>query len=754
MKLTEKHWKAARALLPQNAEKLLLNGQFSPWFLPGDKLVFCKESFQNKEKITRYMLVDCQTGEQRELFDHRLLTQRLRRIGKAPKEGQQLQIEPLGVDEDGTVRFLLPGGDEYQFDGNRLQRVMKMPTEGASLSPDRRWAIATRRHNLQLYDLQNGTSSRITKDGEAHNAYACPIEGDTFFIRHKLEGYAGPAGVEWSPDSRRFLTYRLDEREVKPLYLVQNVPPEGMRPVLHEYRYALPGEPEPKCAFYVGNAETGAVRPVQCPETEVAFLSPTADGYGMLGWSVEGGQGACWRMSRDHKSVETMLIDPETGAVQPLFEESTDGFLFFDFHRLIASHSEKRLSRQTPCFMLSEKLHSLFWLSERDGFMHIYQYDTQNIGQLRQLTQGEFTVCQLLHLDIEGRKLYFTACGREIHTRPYQRYLYAADLDSGETTLLSREKGDHSIVFSPNGKFYTDTVSACDEPQTTTLCRVSPAEGEVPVPLCACDDSGLVKAGMTYPIFFTEKGADGVTDVSGVIVMPARFREGKKYPVVDYYYGGNQSVNQPTTFFDYLNAGFTPALSQLECACVIIDGRGTPLRGREYHQHCYRNMGACAGLEDHVAVINRLCDKYAFMDRDRVGVWGHSGGGFGTLHCMTEAPELYKVGVATGGNHYQELYNADWSERFMGGYDAEALLRQSAGPQVDRLQGKLLLIHGELDDNVHPANTLRVVDELIRADKDFEFLIIPNRHHQLRDMPYYQRRVLEFLANNLHGIKN
>ncbi len=749
MKLTEKHWQAAFAMLPQNAEKELLNGRFTPWFLPGDKLVFKKDRWVKKNKYSQYMLVDCKTGVQKELFDHRKLQVRLRRIGINCEDGELPDIEPLSVDENGAVRFLLSGGDEYQFDDVRLQRVRKELPEAPAYSPDRRWAVTIRRGNLHLHDRLNGLAGRITKDGKPYNAYATRIEADNFFIRHQLEDHVEPCGVAWAPDSSRFLTYRLDQREVQPLYLLQSVPPEGMRPVLHEYRYALPGEPIPTCTLFIGDAVTGAVRPVQCPPLDTPVSVPTA---GMVGWSIESGLAACWRKSRDNKKVEVYLIDPATGNTRLLFTEETDSFLFFDFQRSAGSRPDNR-KHLPPCFLLSEKLHSLFWLSERDGFMHIYQYDTETDGQCRQLTQGEFTVCQLLHLDAEGEKLYFTACGREPHTRPYQRYLYAADLKSGETILLSRERGDHCVYFSPDGSCYTDTVSACDEPQVTSLWRLDAPADAQPVQLCACDDRQLVRQGMTYPIFFTEKGADGETDVTGIIVMPAHFRADKKYPIVDYYYGGNQTYNQPNTFYDYLNAGFATSLAQLECVCVIIDGRGTPMRGRAYHQYCYRNMGDCAGLQDHVAVINRLCDKYPFMDRGRVGVWGHSGGGFATLHCMVDAPELYKVGVASGGNHYQELYNAGWAERFMGGYDAKTLWAQSIAPRLKRLEGKLLLIHGELDDNVHPGNTLRVVDELIRLDKDFDMLIIPNRHHQLRDMPYYQRRVLEFLAVNLHALR-
>ena len=182
---------------------------------------------------------------------------------------------------------------------------------------------------------------------------------------------------------------------------------------------------------------------------------------------------------------------------------------------------------------------------------------------------------------------------------------------------------------------------------------------------------------------------------------------------------------------------------------VIIDGRGTPLRTKDFHHYCYNNMGDCAGLEDHVAVIKALCKRYDFIDPERIGVWGHSGGGFATFHCLIDHPEIYKVGVSTGGNHSQEIYSAEWSERYMGAFKRELWEKQNAEYHAERLEGKLLLMHGELDDNVHPASTLRVVDALIKADKDFDLLIMPGRHHTMRDSDYYRRRVLEYFAKNL-----
>ena len=252
----------------------------------------------------------------------------------------------------------------------------------------------------------------------------------------------------------------------------------------------------------------------------------------------------------------------------------------------------------------------------------------------------------------------------------------------------------------------------------------------------------------TAPKF--EKGADGVTDIYGVMFLPNDFEKGKKYPVTEYYYGGNQTTRAPKTFEETQDTlGFTPCFSAMGFITVIIDGRGTPLRTKDFHHYCYNNMGDCAGLEDHVAVIKALCKRYDFIDPERIGVWGHSGGGFATFHCLIDHPEIYKAGVSTGGNHSQEIYSAEWSERYMGAFKRELWEKQNAEYHAERLEGKLLLMHGELDDNVHPASTLRVVDALIKADKDFDLLIMPGRHHTMRDSDYYRRRVLEYFAKNL-----
>lgn len=694
MKLSDELLARAMRLMPQNAAKLVANATFAPVFTGNDRFVYCKEYFQEDKKLSVYTEVSLSTGEQRELPDY---------------------TPP--VPETDCVR-----------------------------SPDGSRAAFVRDCNLFVRDCASGAERQLTFDGCLHNAYASRSEGDTEFVRDTIAGKVPMPYVIWSPDSRRLFAHRLDERAVKELHLLQNVPEDGLRPRLYTYRYAFAGDEQvPQCHYYVIDTDTAESRPVQIPpdesgETPSYASSPKAE------W-ISNDELLCLRMQRDFLRAEVYFVCAQTGEATLFFAEESDSFLFFD------RQSGEHYTPETPAwqkklFRWSPSRQCLYWLSERDGWFHLWAHP--RTGEPRLLTPGDYQVRELLYLDEAAGKLYVTASGREVNTLVYNRYLYSVDLEKGELTLLSRCKGDHTVYFSPDGAYYTDTASSCDEPQTTTLWRTADITPVAEV--CTTDAERLYEAGLTFPIPFCEKAADGVTDIYGVFIMPAGFDGTKKYPVVDYYYGGNQMCNVPASFADYaLGRSFAAPLSQLELVTVILDGRGTPHRSRAFHADCFRNIGSCAGLDDHEAVLRALCEKYAFMDGERIGVWGHSGGGFATLHCMTRKPDLYKVGVATGGNHLQEMYSAGWGERFMGGFDAAAFAAQRADLLAHNLRGKLLLMHGELDDNVHPANTMRVADALMRADKDFDFLLFPNHYHTLRETPYYQRRVITYLYENLYA---
>ncbi|MCL2498286.1 MAG: S9 family peptidase, partial [Symbiobacteriaceae bacterium] len=299
--------------------------------------------------------------------------------------------------------------------------------------------------------------------------------------------------------------------------------------------------------------------------------------------------------------------------------------------------------------------------------------------------------------------------------------------------------------FSPTGESYVDVLTESDLPPVATLHHLPKSTS---YPLVTCDIGRLEAIGYTQPQRFHLKGADGSSDIYGIILMPT-VAQGEKLRLVEYIYGGNQTAVVPHTFYSVLQSGFIQSLAALGLAVIVIDGRGTPLRGKSFHDHCYQNQGACAGIEDHVAVIRQLAQLYPQLDCSQIGVWGHSGGGFATLHCMVKYPDLYAYGLSSGGNHAQEIYTSHWSERYMGTFDPQIWDAQRAEHLVANLTGKLFLLHGEMDDNVHPASTMRIVDALIKADKDFEFLIMPNLHHALRPSPYYRRKILEFFNRHL-----
>ena len=695
MKLPAEALARAMALMPQNAAKLIANASFEPRFSDDGHFIYKNERLiEGREKSAVYTEVTLETGEQRPLADD----------------------TPPAAETD-----CVP-------------------------SPDGAYTAFVRDYNLFVRECATEKETQLTFDGCAHFAYASRSEGDTEFVRDAIAGKTPLPAVVWSPDSKRLFTHRLDERGVAELHLVQNVPQDGVRPRLYTYRYPFAGDEQvAQCYFYIADVARGVCYPVDIPPDVSGGAMPSAEQP--AGEWISNDELLCCRMERGFRRAYVYRVDGATGAATRFFTEESESFLFFDFH-INSHHSPVTPAWQRRVFWWSHKRDCLYWLSERAGWFQIYEYP--RTGAPRLLTPGEYTVREIVCLDEQNGWLYFTASGREMNTLPYYRYLYRLDMESGEITLQSRSKGDHTVFFSRDGRYYTDTVSTCDEPQTTTLWRA--ADNTPIAEVCAADAEPLYDAGLTFPIPFCEKGADGETDIYGVFVMPAGFDGVKKYPVVDYYYGGNQMSNVPYTFTDYaLGRSFAAPMSQLDLITVIIDGRGTPYRGRAFHADCFQNIGSCAGLDDHEAVIRALCAKYPFMDVDRVGVWGHSGGGFAAFHCMTRKPELYKVGVSTGGNHLQEMYAASWGERFMGGFDAEAYAAQRADRLAHNLRGQLFLMHGELDDNVHPASTLRVVDALIRADKDFDFLLFPNHYHTLRETPYYQRRVITYLFENLYA---
>lgn len=742
---------SALRFTPERMEPLVTNVAFHPYFVRYGAFLYKRESINDEgKKIKRFTFVDLTCGEQRELFDHSHLAGLLEKETGMSFDADDLAVIPEKVTKLNAFVFSLKDKSRWLYDGKALARLIPALPQNAVISPDGKKAVYEGDGDLYLVKLPSMETTRLTQDGSADRGYGIRYQGSSGYIADRLAGVKRPTGVRWSPDSKRFFTYLLDFSEVEDYTLVQSVPEgkKAVRPVVYTYKYALPGDEHVAMAqFMMYDVENDQLRNIDVPQTYMSFGAPINGRLSMMEWSEEGNIGACYVMDRGCTRADIYIIDPLTCSARLLFTETSDTFLFFDHHHILNAGSPDTSDFSAKTFVISEKLNKLFWLSEREGRFDIYDYDLDT-AECRRLTDTDCCVRQLLYLDDEKNILYYSASGREPNVNIYQRYIYNVDLDSLEVKLMSHEKGDHNAFFAPEGVYFVASISAYDNPPAHRIFDIT--DGSPIGTLCEADVTRLEKIGFTYPIPFRALAADGQTDVYGVMFLPKDFDGTKRYPVTEYYYGGNQTTRAPHTFAETLNTlGFTPCFSDMGFITVIIDGRGTPLRGKAYHDYCYNNMGDCAGLADHAAVLEQLCRDYPFIDRDRIGVWGHSGGGFATLHCLVDHPEIYKVGVSTGGNHAQEIYSAEWSERYMGRFDRDLWEAQNAEYNVDKLEGKLLLIHGELDDNVHPASTLRVVDALIKADKDFDMLIMPNMHHTLRESDYYRRRVLEYFAKNL-----
>ncbi len=431
------------------------------------------------------------------------------------------------------------------------------------------------------------------------------------------------------------------------------------------------------------------------------------------------------------------VADAETGAVRDVLEETADTY----FESGVDGISWRVL------FDTDE----VIWYSERDGWGHLYLYDLTTGRLKNRITEGAWAVQQLRHVDPENRVLYFTAGGRD-GSDPYFEHFYRVDMDGSDLRLLTPEDAHHTVTMAPSGRFFIDSYST---PTTPPVTVVRDTEGRVVETLEKADISALVAHGWKAPIPFTVKARDGQTDLYGLMYTPSNFDASKRYPVLNYLYPGPQSGSVGTRSFVAARSD-KQAVAELGFVVVELDAMGTPGRSKAFHDAYYGNMGD-NGLPDQVAAIRELGRRHPWMDLDRVGIWGHSGGGFASAAGILRYPDFYKVAVSGAGNHDNRTYEDDWGEKWQGllttnpdgttSYDNQAnqLL-------VDNLKGKLLIGHGTLDGNVPPNNTLVLVDALVKANKDFDLLLFPNGGHGFgAGSTYWMRRRWDYFVEHLLG---
>ena len=592
-------------------------------------------------------------------------------------------------------------------------------------------AAYIRDYNLWVRDIATGRETQLTTDGQKDFGYATDNAGWVKSDRPVLV---------WSPDSRKIATFQQDDRPVGEMYLVTT---KVGHPELQQWKYPLPGDSAISMIHRVViNVDTPRVIRFQmAPDAHRSTLCDHVICRGTewadVEWYPDGSHIAFVSTSRDHKHEAFRVADAATGSVRDVFRED------------VATQYES--GNGTVNWRVLPASNEVIWFSERDDWGQLYLYDLAT-GQLKsKITSGDGNVAELRRVDEKSRTLWFVGNAKERGRDPYFRHFYRIGMDGRRLSLLTPEDADHQISLAPSGQYFVDTYSKPDVPPVTVLRDLN---GKSIVTLETADVTRLRATGWKPPMPITVKARDGKTDLYGLMYVPTNLDRTKKYPIVNHIYPGPQTGSVGGRSFSPAR-GDAQSLAELGFIVVEIDGMGTPWRSKSFHDAYYGRMGDNT-LPDQVAGMKELAGRYPWIDINRAGIYGHSGGGFAAADAMFRYPDFFKVGISEAGNHDQREYEDDWGERYQGLLARTSDGGDNYGPEANQvlaknLKGKLLLAHGTMDDNVPPYNTLLVVNELMKANKDFDFILLPNRTHGFGNEPYMVRRRWDYFVKNLLG---
>ncbi|HEX7816530.1 MAG TPA: DPP IV N-terminal domain-containing protein [Dyella sp.] len=680
-----------------------------------------------------YLRYDTATGQASPLFDQARMATALEKSGVKKVEANKLGITGFETLTDGRLG-IERGGKHYICDAKGDDCTAQQDKEPGVVSPDKRSEAFIRDWNLWVRDIASGKETQLTTDGVENYGYATDNAG----WKH-----TDAAILVWSPDSSQIATFQQDQRKTGDMYLVST---NVGHPKLEQWKYPLPGDDNvtmiERVVIHV--ADKHVVR-LQMPADQ--HRSSLCDdiscgrdgGWDDVKWSGDSKSLAFVSTSRDHKQEWFRLADPQTGNVRTVFDEKVKTY-FESGNDMVNWH-------------YLPDTDEAIWFSERDGWGQLYLYSLKTGKLEHAITQGEGNVTQVLRVDPATRTIWFRGVGKEKGVDPYYQQFYKIGFDGKHATLLTPEAADHTISLSDDGRFFVDAYSTPTTPTITVLRDAQ--DGHTLHQVAKADISRLTAAGWQAPQPFTVKARDGKTDLYGLMFKPTHFDPSKKYPIVDYIYPGPQTGSVGSRSFS-AGHGDHQALAELGFIVVAIDGMGTPWRSKAFHDAYFERIEDNT-LPDQVAGLKELGKRYAWIDMDRVGIWGHSGGGNATVGAMFHYPDFFKVGIAESGNQDNRNYEDDWAEKWQGllkknpdgssNYDKQANQSFAAN-----LKGHLMLAHGTMDDNVPPSETLLVVDALIKANKDFDLVMIPNAHHGYgAASTYMMRRRWDYFVRYLMG---
>lgn len=582
-------------------------------------------------------------------------------------------------------------------------KVEPKPRKRNDTSPDGKWRAFIRDHNLFVEPAAGGESMALTTDGTAADAYTGPIQ--------------------WSPDSKKLSAWRAKAVESRKVHIVQSSPPDQIQPKLITLDYPKPGDPIPQRMprlFDIGSRR-------QIPVVNTLFNNPWE--ISDTAWSPDSSEFSFVYNQRGHQVMRIISLRADSGSARVIHEETSRTFI---------DYSQKSYLRRLP------KTRELLWTSERSGYNHLYRIDEAS-GQIKNpVTQGDWNVREVVEVDEEKQQLLLKVVGIS-RENPYHAHFVRVNFDGSGFTRLTQSEGNHEIEFSPERRWLLASWSRPDQPPVVELR--SAKDGKLLAELERADDSALQKTGWSRPERFVAKGRDGKTDIHGLIMRPKHFDPAKTYPVVEDIYAGPHDQFVPQ---DFLSWSRQNAMAELGFIVVSIDGMGTNWRSKAFHDVCWKNL-ADGGFPDRIVWIKAAATTRPWMDLTRVGIYGGSAGGQNALAALLHHGDFYKAGVADCGCHDNRLDKIWWNEAWMGWPVDESYARNSNVTHAAKLTGKLMLIVGELDDNVDPASTAQVVAALEKAGKDFDFVPIMNARHGAAETPYGKYRRAEFLIRHLQA---
>jgi dipeptidyl aminopeptidase/acylaminoacyl peptidase len=679
--------------LRDKVKNLVYKTKITPhWFADNTKFWY-RNDLQNAKE---FILVDTANATRQPAFDHAKLAQSLSQTAGKTYSADNLPFDSISFSDDGkSIEFEIEKPrfkcDLSTYECTEIeQRDSRKPDDPersrrnrdkSNRSPDGKWEIFYKDHNLHIRSTEDKREFPLSHDGEEGNHYSSAV---------------------WSGDSKKIVAYRTTPGDDKMVYFVESSPKEGGRAKLHSHQYDLPGDKFASYKMSIFSVDTKE-------QTEVDFKCVDFAGPPRLRWTEDSATFTFKRTDRGHQRQRVIRVDAVTAKVKTIIDEKSETFINTWWGGLREHYVNDGAL--------------IIWPSERNGYKHLYRYDGKT-GELKnRITHGDWVVRSLLKVDDEARTIDFTASGKNKDQDPYFVHYYRVNFDGTGLVALTEGNGNHSIEYSPDRKHYIDTYSRVDAPPVHELRRTS--DGKLICPLETADASALLQTGWPTPEPFVAKARDGKTDIWGVIFRPNDFDPNKKYPVIEKIYAGPHGSFVPKSWRNYHSA---MAISEIGFIVVQIDGMGTNNRGKAFHDVCFKNVGD-GGFADRILWMKEAAKKYPFMDITRVGIYGTSAGGQSSTGALLFHPEFYKVAVSSCGCHDNTMDKSTWNEQWMGYPIGEHYKAQSNITNAHKLQGKLLLFVGELDRNVPPESTYRLVDALIKAEKEFDFLTLPGKGH-------------------------